>query len=81
MSLDVKKELLAAVQMNLNIPGLSDALIDKVAMPALQNAVAASENKIDDVVVAALAPLLANEIKKLIRAEWGKVFESEEPVL
>lgn len=81
VALDAGKELKAAVKSNLNVPGFMDSMMDKVALPALQEAVAKSENKIDDVVVAALGPLLATEVKKLIRAEWDKLFNSSgEPV-
>ena len=82
VAVDAGKELKSAVKTNLNVPGFMDAMMDKVALPALQEAVAKSENKIDDVVVAALGPLLATEVKKLIRVEWDKLFtNSGEPVL
>lgn len=81
MSLDLKKELLAAVKANINVPGLSDAVIDKIAFAALQDAVAKSENKIDDVVLGALGPLLKEELKKQIRALWEKLINGDEPVL
>ena len=81
VALDAGKELKSAVKANLNVPGFMDSMMDKVALPALQEAVAKSENKIDDIVVAALAPMLAVEIKKLIHAEWDKLFSaSGEPV-
>lgn len=45
---------------------LSNLLLDDVVEVAINNAVAKSENKIDDAVVAMILPIVKAEIKKLI---------------
>jgi molybdopterin biosynthesis enzyme len=73
VAVDAGKELRAAVKAHLNVPAFLNAAMDKIALPALQEAVAKTETKLDDIAVAALAPVLASEVKKIFEAEWNKI--------
>lgn len=71
--MDLGQALKDAVKKNLNLSGFFSDIVDKVADPALRAAVAQSPNPIDDVVVAALAPLLEKALKDLVSQEIAKL--------
>ena len=73
---DLKSDLLGIFKKNVNVPGLAGDLIVGVVEPALRAAVEKSETKIDDIVVAALYPLLEEELKKLIKQKWEELFQA-----
>ena len=56
--------VLGNVEIKVNLKGLFDGLIDEVAEPALKEAVAKSETKIDDLVVATLYQPLEDLLKQ-----------------
>lgn len=70
-----KEILLKIVEEELNVPGLINRVLDEVAEPALQRLVAETENKFDDVLVAALYPQLEAILKQEIAKLWNKVDE------
>ena len=73
MAVDSKiKDLL---KKNINIKGLVSDAIDGIVEPALKAAVEKSDNKIDDLIMNALYPLVELEIKKQIEAnlDWDKI--------
>ena len=61
--LDIKKEVLKYI----NVEGLlGELLLEKVIIKALDKVAADSENKIDDIVIASLKPVLIKEAKEAI---------------
>lgn len=76
---ELKSVLLEIVKKNINVPGLANDLIDSVLEPALKAAVAKSETKIDDIVVAALYPLLEDEVKKQVKLLWESLLAAKKP--
>lgn len=68
-----KEQLLKLVEANLDMPGLVADVLDQVAKPALEKVVADSENKFDDMALAALYPSLVPVIKEEIGKLWDKV--------
>ena len=71
---DVKKELLDSFKNNVNVPGLVSDLVTKIADPALRAAVAKTDTKIDDLVVATIAPELERQLISLITEKWKSLF-------
>ena len=69
----LKDDLLNLVIEHINVPGLLNGVIDEILEPALLDAVAQSENKIDDLIVAALYPVLEAEVKKQIQKIWDGI--------
>jgi len=69
MKVDVKKLLLDSV----DLEKLAFGLIDDVIEVAIKEAVAKSETKIDDSVVALLYPIVEVEVKKLISAKIAEL--------
>lgn len=74
---DLKGDLLKIVHGNVNVPGLFNGLVDGVAEPALRAAIAKSESKIDDILVAALYQPLEDEIKKLVKEKWDSLLAAQ----
>ena len=60
------KEILKKALLAIDLEKLADVLIDDVIEAAIMEAVAKSENKIDDAVVAMLLPLVKAEAKKAL---------------
>lgn len=71
---DIAVVLKSSVQKNLNVPGLVNDIIDQVLEPALVNAIAKTETKIDDIILAAVLPKLKEEVKALVDAQWKGLF-------
>jgi len=69
----LKDDLLNLVIEHIDVPGLLNGVIDEILEPALLDAVAQSENKIDDLIVAALYPVLEAEVKKQIQKIWDGI--------
>ena len=71
--MDVGQLLLDSVKKNVNVPGLANDLLDNILEPALKNIVAQSKSPLDDVLMAALYPVLEAELKRLAAEYWGKL--------
>lgn len=67
MSVEILKQI---IKERLDVPGFVNDVVDRIAEPALRDAVAKSENKIDDVLVGALYPLVEAELKKQFLGVW-----------
>jgi hypothetical protein len=63
--------ILELLKKNLNAPGLFNDVLDRVIEPALENLVKNTPTPIDNVVLAALYPLLASELKKEAAKLWA----------
>ena len=74
MDLD-KEKLIEIALKRLDIAGLVGDVIDEVAEPALKKFVADSANPYDDMLVAALLPVLKVEVKKIVEDQLAKVGE------
>ena len=68
-----KDKLIAIALKNLNVGGFALDLLDQVLKPALDKMVADSENPYDDMLVAALYPVLDKEIKEKIAEMVAKL--------
>lgn len=83
---DLKSQIKEVLKKNLNLAGLISDSIDGIAEPALRAAIAATDTKVDDIVLAALYQPLEDELKKIIVAQldWDKLLggaaNSGEPV-
>jgi len=62
----MKEKLIALLLENINLEGMSNALIDGVLEPALKKVVADSANTLDDMAMAAIYPVLEKELKEYI---------------
>ncbi len=67
---ELKDQILAIVKKNINVPGVINDSIDGIGEPLLRAAVAKSETKIDDILLAALYQPLEDEIKARLKALW-----------
>lgn len=73
--------ILSILKNNINVPGLFNDLIDQVGEPALKSAIDKSDTKIDDIVFAALEPLVKSELKKYIAAKWEELLSAPAAVV
>jgi len=76
----MKKELLELLVASIDLKKLANGLVDEVVQKALEKVVADSANPIDDVIMAALWPVLEKEVKKLIeeKLDLAKILKSDE---
>lgn len=58
---------------NLNIPELIKEVVKEIAKPALDEAVAKSETKFDDMALAALYPILEETLFSKVDDLWSKL--------
>ena len=72
MDLD-KNKLIAVAMKRLDVPGLVSDILMEVAKPALQEFVAKSDNPYDDMLVAALLPVLEVEAMKIVKEKWDEL--------
>jgi len=72
MSLDKAKMLELAIK-HLNVPGLLSDIIDEVLEPALDKVVEDSANPYDNMMKAAVYPVLEAELKKVIADKWAEL--------
>jgi len=72
---DISEQIKALLYANVDGPGLLNDLLDTILEPALDKIVKDSANQIDDVVKAALYPLLEAELKKLAKDGWDKLLK------
>jgi hypothetical protein len=70
---NVKGKLIVIAKKRIDVPGLMDDVLDQVLEAALVEAVAKSENKIDDILVAALYPQLEAVLKSKVREAWESI--------
>lgn len=75
-----KAKILAIVNKNLNIGGLFADTLDEVLEPVLRKFVADSANPYDDMLMAAIYPVLEKELKEYVAEQLNKLFEAEEVV-
>lgn len=64
--METKEKLLKLVAESVDLKKLATGIIDEVIEEALKKVVADSSNTIDDMVMAALWPLLEKEVKELV---------------
>jgi len=67
--IDTSKLLEIALK-NINVPGLGMDTLDLVLKPALDKVVADTATPIDDVLAAAIYPVLRAELEKLLTELW-----------
>lgn len=72
-------EVLKAVHENLNVPGLSAALLKNVVDPALKKLVADTANKFDDIAYKALYPVLEEELNNQVQIAWDSLLAPAPP--
>ena len=65
----MKKDLIKTLLEAIDLSKLASGLIDNVLEEALKKVVANSENTMDDMLMAAIYPVLEKEIKELIEKE------------
>ena len=65
MNEKLKKILIASI----DLKGLANGLVDEVLEEALKKIVADSSNTVDDMLMAAIYPVLEAELKKVIEAK------------
>lgn len=73
-----KEKLLPLVAKHIDMPGLIADILSEVAKPALQKVVDDSENKFDDVAMAALYPALEPAVNAQVKELWGKLLDQGE---
>lgn len=76
--MDVKSELIDAVYKNINAPGLVNQTLDKILEPSLQALAADSGNPFDDILMAAVYPLLEAELKRQAKKYWDLLLNPPE---
>jgi hypothetical protein len=76
----MKDKLIRLLIESVDVKGLAVGLIDEIIEEALNKVVADSSNKIDDMIMATLWPVLEIEIKKLIedKLDLKKILKLEE---
>ena len=79
MSLD-KKQLLGIVMKNLDISGLLADLLDEVLEPVLKKFVADTANPYDDMLLAAIYPVLEKELKEKLKELIDDLLKDDEVV-
>jgi len=77
MALD-KKKLMDVVAKNLNVPGLLADLLDEVLQPVLEEFVARTDNAYDDMLVAALYPILETQLKGKVEELFQDLLSADE---
>jgi len=78
--MEVKEVALKIVKKNINIGGIAFDIIDEVLEEALKKVVADSSNKLDDMLMASIYPLLEKELKALISKKIGELMEEKKDV-
>lgn len=74
------KDLKEILKDRLDVPGLLGDLMDEVAKPALDKAVASTDNTIDDALMLALYPALSAALKDEAQKIWDKLLKEDEAV-
>lgn len=69
---EFKSVLIKSVHKNINAPGLVQELYEKALVKALEDLVADTENKLDDILVAAILP----QLKILLQDNAQKLWDS-----
>lgn len=72
-TVELKDQILDIVKKRIDVPGLVKDSVKELLEPALLAAVAKSETKVDDILVAAILPILEEELFKLIDAKWKEL--------
>lgn len=67
--MSTKKQIISVLVDAIDLEKLSTGMLDSVLVPALNEIVADSSNKIDDAAVAMLLPLLEPKLKEYIAKE------------
>lgn len=71
--MSVVKHLVENVHEHIDIPAFFNDMLDEALEPALQKIVEDSSNTIDNIVKGALYPLLAAELKRIVKENWDKL--------
>lgn len=66
-----KETIIALVKARVDVPGLVADVVDQVLEPALDKFVADSANPYDDMLKAAIYPVLEKELKAKIAELWA----------
>ena len=72
-----KAKVLEILARNLNLSGLVGDVLDEILEPILEGFVADSSNPYDDMLLAALYPVLEKELKAKLDELLKKIFETE----
>lgn len=75
--MELKEVGIEIVKKNINVKGIVFDILDEVLEEALKSAVAKSENKIDDMLMASVYPIIEKELKELIEKKLGEFLSVE----
>lgn len=78
MDSGLKDALLKSVHDNVNVPGLSKALLKNALKPALDRIVADTSNPFDNILLAAIYPTLESALVDEIEKQWEGLFSSKQ---
>lgn len=73
----MKEAILAEVHKHLNVPGFIEGVLGGALDGALNKLVADTSTPFDDIAKAALYPVLAAEINKMVKAKWDELLAPE----
>lgn len=71
--MDIKDEIIEILKKRVDVAGIAEDMIEKVLEEALKKVVADSSNKLDDMLMASIYPILKVEMKKLIKDLVDKI--------
>ena len=71
---EVIDKLKKAAHDKIDVPGFMGAALDDAVMPALKAAAEKTSTKLDDMALAAMGPILADELKAAVKGLWGKLW-------
>jgi len=71
--MDIKYKLLDIVNKRVDVAGIAEDVVEQILEEALKKVVADSSNKLDDMLMASIYPLLKVEMIKLIRSMVDKI--------
>lgn len=74
----MKDKLLKILLDNVNAKGMAFDIIDEVLEEALKKVVADSSNKLDDMLMASIYPILEKEMKELIGEKFDELLKKDE---
>ena len=72
-----KAKMMEVVKKNIDLAGLVNDTIDEILEPVLQGFVADSSNPYDDLLLAAIYPVLERELKDKVEELLGGLFEAK----
>jgi len=74
MGLEIDKDLMLEIAVKrIDVPGMVKDIMDSVLEPALDKFVADTDNKYDDMLKAALLPMLKLTVQEEVEKAWAKL--------